>query len=105
MSPTLLLVAASPITHARSWKALVPHLPATYGRHDRRPGNGRSDRPHERDRYALDENVADLLAVLDAAELQQTVVVACHAVPWALQLPATHPNGSPDSSRSRQASP
>ena len=87
-----LLVPASPITHARSWKALIPFLSrhltvvTTDGR-----GTGRSDRPHQRDRYVPDEIAADLVGVLDAAGADQTVVVAhCHATPWALRLAAEH---------------
>jgi pimeloyl-ACP methyl ester carboxylesterase/predicted glycosyltransferase len=92
--PAVFLVPASPITHARSWKGLIPFLSrhltvvTTDGR-----GTGRSDRPHERDRYGPDEIEADLVGVLDAAGVHQTVVVAhCHAVPWALGLAGDHPD-------------
>ena len=91
---SVFLVAASPITHARSWKGLIPFL----SRHLTvvtidGPGTGRSDRPHERDRYRPDEITADLIAVLDVPDVQQTVVIAhCHAVPWALQLAADVPD-------------
>ena len=88
------LVPSSPITHARSWKGLLPFLSrhvrvvTTDGR-----GTGRSDRPHQTDRYRPDEVAADLLAVLDAADAEQTVAVAhCHAVAWALRLAAEHPD-------------
>ena len=90
---SVFLVAASPITHARSWKGLIPFL----ARHLTvvtidGPGTGRSDRPHERDRYRPDEIAADLIGVLDAAGSEQTVVIAhCHAVPWALRLAADVP--------------
>jgi pimeloyl-ACP methyl ester carboxylesterase/predicted glycosyltransferase len=91
--PAALLVPSSPITHARSWKGLIPFLSrhvtvvTTDGR-----GTGRSDRPHERDRYRPDEIDADLAAVLDAAAVPESVVIAhCHAVPWALRLAADHP--------------
>jgi pimeloyl-ACP methyl ester carboxylesterase len=90
--PALLLVPASPITHARSWKGIAPSLArrftvlTTDGR-----GTGRSDRPRARACYAPDEVVADLLAVLSTAEVDRAVVVAhCHAVPWALRLAAEH---------------
>ena len=54
-------------------------------------GTGRSDRPHDRDRYAPDEVAADMVAVLDAAGISDVVVVAhCHATAWALQLAADH---------------
>jgi pimeloyl-ACP methyl ester carboxylesterase len=81
--PALLLIPASPITHARSWKGIVPTLArrftviTTDGR-----GTGRSDRPRTTERYAPDHVTADLLAVLDAAGVGQAILVAhCHAVP------------------------
>ena len=67
-----MLVPASPITHARSWKGLIPFLSrhltvvTTDGR-----GTGRSDRPHELECYGPDEVAADLVAVLDAAERER----------------------------------
>src|SRR4029077_6695712 len=91
--PAVLLIPASPITHARSWKGVLPALArrftvvTTDGR-----GAGRSDRPHTPECYAPPEVAADLLAVLDAAGVDQAVLVAhCHAVPWALRLAADHP--------------
>ena len=91
--PALLLIPASPITHARSWKGVVPALArrftvvTTDGR-----GAGRSDHPHTPECHAPPEVAADLLAVLDAAGVDQAVLVAhCHAVPWALRLAADHP--------------
>jgi pimeloyl-ACP methyl ester carboxylesterase len=93
-APAAFLVPASPITHARSWKGLIPYLArhltvvTTDGR-----GTGRSDRPHESARYRPDEIVADLVAVLAAAGVTQTIVVAhCHATPWALRLATDHPD-------------
>ncbi|HMH37525.1 MAG TPA: alpha/beta hydrolase, partial [Streptosporangiaceae bacterium] len=91
--PALLLIPASPITHARSWKGVVPALArrftvvTTDGR-----GTGRSARPRTPERYTPAEVTADLLAVLDAAGVDRAVLVAhCHAVPWALRLAADHP--------------
>ena len=91
--PALLLIPASPITHARSWKGIVPALArrftviTTDGR-----GTGRSDRPRTPERYTPAEVTADLLAVLEAAGIGQAVLVAhCHAVPWALRLATDHP--------------
>src|SRR4249919_2689284 len=86
--PALLLIPASPITHARSWKGIVPSLArrftvvTTDGR-----GTGRSDRPRTSECYTPAAVAADLLAVLDAAGVGRAVLVAhCHAVPWALCL-------------------
>jgi pimeloyl-ACP methyl ester carboxylesterase/predicted glycosyltransferase len=92
--PAAFLVPASPITHARSWKGLVPFLSrhvtvvTTDGR-----GTGRSDRPHQRACYQPDEIGHDLTRVLDAAAVDRAVVVAhCHATPWALRLAGDHPD-------------
>ena len=89
-----LLVPSSPITHARSWKGLIPFLSrhltvvTTDGR-----GTGRSDRPHDSECYGPDEVEADLVAVLHASEVSEVVVVAhCHATAWALRLAADHPD-------------
>ena len=83
----------SPITHARSWKGLIPFLSrhvtvvtptggapaARTGRTARALRTRRGRRP-------------TCVAVLDAAGVRQTVVVAhCHAVPWALRLAADAP--------------
>jgi pimeloyl-ACP methyl ester carboxylesterase len=91
--PALLLIPASPITHARSWKGIVPSLArrftviTTDGR-----GTGRSGRPGTPECYAPAEVAADLLATLDAAGVDQAILVAhCHAVPWALRLATGHP--------------
>lgn len=91
--PALLLVPASPITHARSWKMIAPSLARRFpvitvdGR-----GTGRSDRPHASECYAPDEVAADLLGVLDVVSVDRVVLVAhCHAVPWALRLAVEHP--------------
>jgi len=90
--PAILFVPASPISHARSWKGMIPFLSrhttviATDGR-----GTHRSDRPHRRDCYSPDEVDADLVAVLDAAGATNAVVVAhCHASSWAMRLADEH---------------
>ena len=90
--PAVLFVPASPISHARSWKGMIPFLSrhmtviATDGR-----GTHHSDRPHRRDRYGPDEVDADLVAVLEAAGVTEAVVVAhCHATPWAMRLADAH---------------
>lgn len=92
-APAAFLVPASPITHARSWKGVIPFLSrhvtvvTTDGR-----GTGRSDRPHQLELYGPDEIDADMVAVLHAADVSQIVLVAhCHATPWALRLAAEHP--------------
>lgn len=86
------LIPPSTITHSRSWKGQIPFLArrcrvlTTDGR-----GTGRSDRCAIAARHQPDEVVADLCAVLDAAEVGQAVVVThCHALGWALRLAVEH---------------
>src|SRR5918998_266928 len=74
-APTILLPTSMPLVHARQWKAQVPFL----ARHFRMVvvdgrGNGRSDRPVGPAAYVLAEQVADLVAVLDATGTDQAVV-------------------------------
>src|SRR5215212_5572002 len=79
-TPTILLPSSMPLVHARQWKAQVPFL-ARYFRVvvvDGR-GNGRSDRPVGPGAYALAEQVADLVTVLDATGTDQAVVVGLSA--------------------------
>jgi len=90
--PTLLLIPPSPITHSRIWKAQIPFLARHYrvvtldGR-----GNGRSGRPTAPGAHSRAANVADLVAVLDAADVAEAVLVAhCHANWWAVDLAASH---------------
>ncbi|HUG32323.1 MAG TPA: alpha/beta fold hydrolase [Acidimicrobiia bacterium] len=92
--PTLVLVPSAPITHSRTWKALIPHLARHYrvvtfdGR-----GNGRSGRPTDIEAHTRAANVADIVAVLDATETARAVLVAhCHANWWAVEAIAAHPD-------------
>ncbi|HEY5876680.1 MAG TPA: alpha/beta fold hydrolase, partial [Ilumatobacteraceae bacterium] len=90
---TVLLVAPSPITHSRIWKAQIPHLARQYrvvtfdGR-----GNGRSGRPTAIEDHTRAANVADIIAVLDATDTSAAVVVGhCHANWWVVDLLSTFP--------------
>ena len=92
-APTLLLVAPSPITQSRIWKALIPHIARRYrvvtldGR-----GSGRSGRPTAVEQHSRAANVGDIVAVLDATGTATATVVAhCHANWWAVELIAAHP--------------
>jgi pimeloyl-ACP methyl ester carboxylesterase/predicted glycosyltransferase len=92
--PTILLIPPSPITHSRIYKAQVPFLARHYrvvtfdGR-----GNGQSGRPVGVPAHRREENLADILAVLDASETAHAVVVAhCHANWWAVELASNHPD-------------
>jgi pimeloyl-ACP methyl ester carboxylesterase/predicted glycosyltransferase len=93
-TPTILLPSSMPLVHARQWKAQVPFL-ARYFRVvvvDGR-GNGRSDRPVGPGAYALAEQVADLVTVLDATGTDQAVVVGLSAgARRALALAGAHPD-------------
>jgi pimeloyl-ACP methyl ester carboxylesterase/predicted glycosyltransferase len=92
--PTLFMIPPSPITHARIWKGLIPHLSRHYrvvavdGR-----GNGGSGRPTDPVDHSQEANLRDLVAVLDASETETAVLVAhCHANWWAVSLAHQHPD-------------
>jgi pimeloyl-ACP methyl ester carboxylesterase len=91
--PTLLLLPAWTIVHARLWKAQVPYL----ARHFRvvtydGPGNGRSDRPLAIAPYHWEAEGRSALAVLDAAGADRAVLVSLSmGAQWALWLTAHHP--------------
>lgn len=74
--PTVLLLPTWTIIHSRVWKLQVPYL----ARHMRvitydGPGNGRSERALDPERYSADAYGADAAAVLDACGADQVVVV------------------------------
>ena len=91
--PTLLLLPAWTVVHARFWKAQVPYL----ARHFRvvtydGPGNGRSDRPLDPAPYGYEAEGASALAVLDATGTDRAVLVSLSmGAQWALWLTAHHP--------------
>ena len=92
--PTLLLIPPSPITHSRIYKAQVPFLARHYrvvtldGR-----GTGKSGRPTGTANHVRAENVADILAVLDATDTDHAILVAhCHANWWAVEFTVAHPD-------------
>lgn len=91
--PTLLLIPPAPISHARIFKGILPDL-ARRSRvvtFDGR-GNGGSGRPTDPQQHTTAENVADIVAVLDAAEIDRAVLVAhCHACWWAVEVASEHP--------------
>ena len=92
--PTVVFVPASPITHSREWKAQVPDL-ARFTRvvtYDGR-GNGRSDHPTDPEAHTDRNNVDDLLAVMDAAQVDRAVLVThCHSARWGFTLANEQPD-------------
>jgi pimeloyl-ACP methyl ester carboxylesterase len=74
--PTVLLLPTWSIIHSRQWKMQIPFL----ARHCRvvtfdGRGNGNSDRPAEPEAYDEREFVADAVAVMDATQTEQAVIV------------------------------
>ena len=92
--PTILLLPTWTLIHMRFWKMQVPYL----SRHFRvicydGPGNGRSDRPLTTEPYERGAQVGYALAVLDATETGEAIVVGqSRAANWALELAAEHPS-------------
>ena len=90
---TLLFLSPWAIIHSRFWKLQVPYLARHFRvvTYDAR-GNGRSDRPQSPDAYSQRITAADALAVMDAAGVDDAVVV-CHCAPAgaALLLAVEHP--------------
>jgi pimeloyl-ACP methyl ester carboxylesterase len=92
--PTIALLPTWSIIHSRFWKAQVPYL----ARHFRvvtfdGRGTGQSDRPAEPAAYSHLEFAADTIAVLDATETPDAVLVglSCGAL-WGVQVAADHPD-------------
>jgi pimeloyl-ACP methyl ester carboxylesterase len=78
--PTILLLSGSDL-HTSSWELMAPDF-ATEGHHlcaYDRLGVGRSDPPLEARRTTKDQ-VDDLVALLDAADLQEPVVLVAHSL-------------------------
>jgi pimeloyl-ACP methyl ester carboxylesterase/predicted glycosyltransferase len=74
--PTVLLLPTWSIVHSRQWKMQIPYL-AHHCRvvtFDGR-GNGKSDRPSEPEAYDEREFAADGIAVMDATDTEQAVIV------------------------------
>lgn len=74
--PTILLLPTWTIIHTRFWKMQIPYL----ARHYRvltydGPGNGRSDRVTDPERYSPDSYAQDAAAVLEACGVERAVVV------------------------------
>ena len=91
--PAILFCPTWTLVPSRVWKMQVPYL----ARHHRvivfdPRGNGRSDRPKDREAYAEAEFTADAVAVLDATETEAAIVVGLsRGTQRALLLAAEHP--------------
>jgi pimeloyl-ACP methyl ester carboxylesterase len=91
--PTVFLLPTWSIIHSRHWKMQIPYL----ARHFRvltfdGRGNGRSDRPEGVTAYAEPEHAADALAVMDATDTEQAVLVSLSlGAQRALLLAASRP--------------
>jgi pimeloyl-ACP methyl ester carboxylesterase/predicted glycosyltransferase len=92
--PAILFMPTWSIVHSRCWKLQIPdfarrHRVLTF---DPR-GNGGSGRPADPAAYSEDEFAADALAVMDAAGVEQAVVVALSlGAQRALILAGEHPD-------------
>jgi pimeloyl-ACP methyl ester carboxylesterase/predicted glycosyltransferase len=91
--PALVFVPTDPLVHSRAWKAQVPYLARAFQVLTIDPrGNGRSDRPRSAAAYADTEFVADTIAVMDAAGIDQAVLVGHCTGAWTALLTASlHP--------------
>jgi pimeloyl-ACP methyl ester carboxylesterase len=91
--PTVFLLPTWSIIHSRHWKMQIPYLARRFrvvtfdGR-----GNGKADRPIGGAAYTEAEFAADSLAVLDATDTTEAVIVglSCGAL-WGTVLAADHP--------------
>jgi pimeloyl-ACP methyl ester carboxylesterase/predicted glycosyltransferase len=90
---TVLLMPTWSIVHSRVWKAQVAYL----ARHFRvvtfdGRGSGRSGRPRRAAAYTDEEYAADTLAVMDATETREAVLVALSCgVAWSVHVAAQQP--------------
>lgn len=92
--PTILLMPTWTIIHSRFWKFQVPYLSRYYRviTYDG-PGNGRSDRSTDPERYSADAYAADARAVLDECGVDRAIVVGLSlGAPYGLRLAALHPD-------------
>jgi pimeloyl-ACP methyl ester carboxylesterase/predicted glycosyltransferase len=91
--PALVFAPTDPLVHSRAWKAQVPYLAQAFQVVTIDPrGNGRSDRPRSAAAYADTEFVADTIAVMDAAGIDQAVLVGHCTGAWTALLTASlHP--------------
>ena len=75
-APTMVFLPPWSIVHSRVYKAQLPYFSERFRciAFDPR-GNGKSDRPMEASAYALDSYIADALAVMDATDTEDAILV------------------------------
>ena len=73
---TMLFIPPWSIVHSRIYKAQLPYFSERFRciTYDGR-GNGKSDRPGDVAAYSLDNYLADALAVMDALDVEQAILV------------------------------
>ena len=73
---TMLFIPPWSIVHSRIYKAQLPYFSERFRciTYDGR-GNGKSDRPDDVAAYSLDNYLADALAVMDALDVEQAILV------------------------------
>ncbi len=73
---TILFVPTWALVHSRVWKAQIPYFSERFRviAFDPR-GNGKSDRPDDSKAYTVDKLIEDVVAVLDATDTDQAVLV------------------------------
>jgi pimeloyl-ACP methyl ester carboxylesterase/predicted glycosyltransferase len=73
---TMLFLPPWSIVHSRVYKAQLPYFSERFRcvAFDAR-GNGKSDRPMDAAAYSLDQSIADALAVMDATETAEAILV------------------------------
>ncbi len=89
---TLFFIPPAPITHSKIFKAQVPYLARHYRvvTLDAR-GNGGSGRPTSKEDHSRAQNIADMLAVLDATATNEVILVGhCTANWWCVEFAAQH---------------
>jgi pimeloyl-ACP methyl ester carboxylesterase len=88
---TLVFVPSWSIVHSRVYKAQVPFFAEHFRCVTFDPrGNGKSDRPEDVAAYALDQYLADTIAVMDAVDAQQAVLIGASFGSLIVSLMAAH---------------
>lgn len=92
-SQTMVFLPSWTIVHSRVYKAQLPYFSERFRciSYDGR-GNGKSDRPDDVAAYSVDNQIADALAIMDATDVGEAIVVGLSASTiLACALAAYHP--------------